>query len=119
MVKDKLLEQLVAVVAELQEICAVLRQNTVLSKNNGLLLKRHTARINGLLLEHGIEKLHDVVEENALLVEQNVILMEERASHFKSLRRLQEKLDELHTVQATKAGATMLVQPLSSPRVGV
>jgi hypothetical protein len=30
--------------------------------------------MNALLLEHGIEKLPEVVEDNALLVEQNVIL---------------------------------------------
>jgi hypothetical protein len=33
MEKDKILEQLVAIVAEMQELCAVLRQNTVLSKD--------------------------------------------------------------------------------------
>jgi hypothetical protein len=73
----------------MQEICAVLRQNAVLAKNNGLLLKRHTARMNALLVEHGIEKLSDVIEENALLVEQNVIL------DIKSLLRLEQKLNEI------------------------
>jgi hypothetical protein len=96
MEKDKILEQLVAIVAEMRELCAVLRQNTVLSKNTGLLLKRHTERMNALLLEHGIEKMPDVVEENALLVEQNVILVEQRENDVKSLLRLQEKLDAIH-----------------------
>jgi hypothetical protein len=95
MEKDKILEQLVAIVAEMRELCAVLRQNTVLTKNNRLLLKRHTDRMNALLLEHGIEKLPDVVEENALLIEQNVILSEQRESDVKSLLRLQEKLDAI------------------------
>jgi hypothetical protein len=96
MEKDKILEQLVAIVAEMRELCAVLRQNTVLSKNTGLLLKRHTERMNALLLEHGIENMPDVVEENALLVEQNVILVEQRENDVKSLLRLQEKLDAIH-----------------------
>jgi hypothetical protein len=96
MEQEKILEQLVAIVAEMRELCAVLRQNTVLSKNTGLLLKRHTERMNALLLEHGIEKLPDVVEENALLIEQNVILVEQRENDIKSLLRLQEKLDAIH-----------------------
>jgi hypothetical protein len=98
--KDKILEQLVAIVAEMQEICAVLRQNAGLAKNNGLLLKRHTARMNELLLEHGIGKLSDVIEENALLVEQNVILVEQRETDMKSLLRLQEKLDAIQASHA-------------------
>jgi hypothetical protein len=49
MEKDKILEQLVAIVAELRELCTILRQNAVLTKTNGLLLKRHTARMNALL----------------------------------------------------------------------
>ena len=53
--KDKVLEQLVAIVAEMQEICAVLRQNAILAQNNGLLLRHHTARMNALLLKHGID----------------------------------------------------------------
>jgi hypothetical protein len=40
-----------AIVAEMRELCAVLRQNALLTKNNGLLLKRHTARMNALLLD--------------------------------------------------------------------
>jgi hypothetical protein len=72
MEKDKLLEQLGLIVVEMRELYAVVRQNSVLSKNTGLLLKRHTERMNVLLPEHGIEKLPDVVEENALLLEQNV-----------------------------------------------
>ena len=92
---EKIFEQLVAIVAEMRELCAVLRQNAVLSRNTGLLLKRHTARMNALLLEHGIEKLPEVVEENALLIEQNVILIEQRESDIKSLLRLQEKLDAI------------------------
>jgi hypothetical protein len=96
MEEDKILAQLVAIAAEMRELCAVLRQNSVLSKNTGLLLKRHTQRMNTLLLEHGIEKLPDVVEENALLVEQNVILMEQRESDVKSLLRLQERLDAIY-----------------------
>jgi sulfite reductase beta subunit-like hemoprotein len=100
--QDKILEQLVAIVAEMRELCAVLRQNTVLTKTNGLLLKRHTARMNALLCEHGVEKLADLVEENALLVEQNVILLEQRETDIKSLLRLQEKLD---AIQARHAGA--------------
>ena len=101
--KDKIIEQLVAVVAEMQEICAVLRQNAVLAKNNGLLLKRHTARMHALLVEHGIEKLSDVIEENALLVEQNALLVEQRETDIKSLLRLEEKLD---AIQASHANAT-------------
>jgi hypothetical protein len=56
----------------------------------------HTERMNALLLEHGIEKMPDVVEENALLVEQNVILVEQRENDIKSSLRLQEKLDAIH-----------------------
>ncbi len=52
--------------------------------------------MNALLLEHGIAPLPDVVEESALLVEQNVILIEQRETDIKSLLRLQEKLDSLH-----------------------
>lgn len=96
MENDKILEQLVAIVAEMRELCAVLRQNAVLSRNTGLLLKRHTARMNALLLEYGIEKLPEVVEENALLVEQNVILIEQRESDIKSLLRLQKQLDAIN-----------------------
>jgi sulfite reductase beta subunit-like hemoprotein len=98
--KDKVLEQLVAIVAEMRELCAVLRQNTVLTKTNGLLLKRHTARMNALLCNQGIEKLPDLIEENALLVEQNVILVEQRETDIKSLLRLQEKLDAIHASHA-------------------
>jgi hypothetical protein len=98
--KDKILEQLVAIVAEMRELCAVLRQNTVLTKTNGLLLKRHTATMNALLCEQGIERLPDLVEENALLVEQNVILLEQRETDIKSLLRLQEKLDAVHASHA-------------------
>jgi len=96
MEKDKILEQLVAIVAEMRELCAVVRQNTVLAKNNGLLLKRHTERMSALLLENRVEKLPDVVEENSLLVEQNMILIEQRESDIKTLLRLQEKLDATH-----------------------
>jgi hypothetical protein len=92
---DKIIEQLVAVVDEMRELCAVIRQNTVLAKNNAVLLKRHTGRMNALLLEHGIEKLPDVVEENGLLVEQNVILLEQREQDVKSLLRLEQKLNEI------------------------
>jgi sulfite reductase beta subunit-like hemoprotein len=98
--KDKILDQLVAIVAEMRELCAVLRQNTALTKTNGLLLKRHTARMNALLCEQGIESLPDLVEENALLVEQNVILLEQRDTDIKSLLRLQEKLDAVHASHA-------------------
>jgi hypothetical protein len=98
--KDKILEQLVAIVAEMRELCAVLRQNAVLTKTNGLLLKRHTVRMNALLCEHGIDKLPDLIEENALLVEQNVILLEQRETDIKSLLRLQEKLDAIHASHA-------------------
>jgi hypothetical protein len=55
-----------------------------------------SAEANAILLEHGIEKLPDVVEENALLIEQNVILVEQRENDIKSLLRLQEKLDAIH-----------------------
>ena len=103
--RDKILEQLVAIVGEMHELCAVLRQNAVLSKNNGLLLKRHTARMNALLLEHGIEKLPDVVQENALLIEQNVILTEQRESDIKSLLRLQEKLDAINSTHSESGAA--------------
>jgi hypothetical protein len=92
---DKIIEQLVAVVDEMRELCAVIRQNIVLAKNNAVLLKRHTGRMNALLLEHGIEKLPDVVEENGLLVEQNVILLEQREQAVKSLLRLEQKLNEI------------------------
>jgi hypothetical protein len=51
--------------------------------------------MNALLLEHGIEKLPDVVEENGLLVEQNVILLEQREQDVKSLLRLEQKLNEI------------------------
>jgi hypothetical protein len=56
--------------------------------------------MNALLLEHGIEKLSDVIEENALLVEQNVILIEQRETDIESLLRLQEKLDVIHASHA-------------------
>jgi sulfite reductase beta subunit-like hemoprotein len=88
--------QLVAISDELTKLCAVLKQNAMLSKNTGVLLKRQTARMNALLLEHGIEKLPDVVEENALLVEQNIILLDQRETDLKTLLRLQEKLDAIH-----------------------
>jgi hypothetical protein len=106
---DKFVEQLVAVVDEMRELCAVIRQNTVLAKNTAILLKRHTGRMNALLLEHGIEKLPDVVEENGLLVEQNVILLEQRERDVKSLLRLEQKLNEIQanrasTEQARSAG---------------
>ena len=52
---DKLHQQLAAIVGELQELCAVVRQNTVLSKNSALLLKRHSVTLKDLLVEHGIE----------------------------------------------------------------
>jgi len=109
--KDKILAQLAAIVDELRDLCAVLRQNAVLSKNSALLLKRHTARMNALLLEHGIEKLPDVVEENSLLVEQNVILLEQRETDLKTLLRLQEKLDAIHashTEAGHKSGAAQV-----------
>jgi sulfite reductase beta subunit-like hemoprotein len=98
--KDKILEQLVAIAAEMRELCAVLRQNTVLTKTNGLLLKRHIARMNTLLYEQGIEKLPDLIEENELLVEQNVILLEQRENDIKSLLNLQHKLDAIHATHA-------------------
>jgi hypothetical protein len=109
--KDKVFIQLVAISHELTELCAVLKQNAILSKNTGVLLKRHTARMNALLLEHGIEKLPDVVEENSLLVEQNVILLEQRETDLKALQRLQEKLDAIHasyTDTGHKSGATQV-----------
>jgi hypothetical protein len=93
--KDKVLEQLVAVVDELRELCAVIRQNTVLAKNNAVLLKRHTERMSTLLLQQGIDKVPDVIEENALLVDQNVILLEQREQDVKSLLRLEQKLSEI------------------------
>jgi hypothetical protein len=43
-----------------------------------------------------------VIEENALLVEQNVILLEQREQDVKSLLRLEQKLNE---IQATHAEA--------------
>ncbi len=67
------------------------------------MLKRHITRVNTLLVEHGIEKLADVIEENALLLEQNTILLEQRETDIESLLRLQEQLDAFNVLKNRSA----------------
>ncbi len=102
MEQDQLHQQLASIVSELQELCAVVRQSTTLSKNTALLLKRHTLRLNAVVVQHGIEECTEIVEENVLLVEQNAILVEQRECDVKSLLRLQEKLDALQAARDRK-----------------
>jgi hypothetical protein len=92
---DKILVQLVALLGEVQEISCVLRQNVTLSKNTGILLKRHSEKMNALLLQQGVETLPAVLEENSLLVDQNLILIEQREIDLQALQLLHAKLDAL------------------------
>jgi hypothetical protein len=100
MKEDKILTQLAAMIAAMEVLSGLLRRGVSISKNTAVLLKRNSERMTGLLLQHGIETLPGILEENSLLVDQNFILIEQRETDVQSLRLLQADLDALRASHA-------------------